>query len=685
MAITKVMHMKASKNRQIDVHLKQAIAYILKPEKLGNANLVGGINCLPETAFEMMKATKKMFQKTGGRQGYHLVISLKPGEGTPEQMYDIAMRFAKELLHNEYEAVVAVHTDREHLHAHVVLNSVNMVNGHKYQYHNGDWKAIIQPITNRLCEEYGLDIMPAEYSKDPKNMSRPEWERENSYTTLIKDDVNYCALLAEDERHFIYLLSRLGYEVKEGKHIAVKAPGMKRFKRIDTISEDFTRENINALIRYGDSNSARPKVYTFNPIYVKRAKLSKFQKKYYARLYRLRLIEKKRFYYKSAHYYEAIKQMHLLQEEYLLIVNHDVHSLTDLMDLTNNLQKDLQDVEMEQKQLYSERGIEKRKCKNAEDFQMFRDSEPEYRLNLEALKERKGKIKEQIKIAERCCFQEMSRVEEMLERMIPVDEMDEITDIYDVEIPDNPYKKVAIAVEEVAVSNEPKSIVVPDVETVTELVRAVEPMIIVPGPTIEPVIEPVIEPIIEIADVVSGETINPEIEESFVEVPQSTDVECLRLPETVAEYRRLSLQEKAERFPFERLSGDKAFNYFMDYLTDMGSRMGFSQAYDQFAEISECWDKIQEQKLIEREVEKSLDLCDIMGMTPELFRQASADIRAMVFRLEELDYKIGVKVYRGVLEKLGIEKDLMDIYDEFDEVYTESMTDKKKDEKVWRR
>lgn len=57
----------------------------------------------------------------------------------------------------------------------------------------------------------------------------------------------------------------------------------------------------------------------------------------------------------------------------------------------------------------------------------------------------------------------------------------------------------------------------------------------------------------------------------------------------------------------------------------------------------------------------------------------------MVFHLEEFDYKVGVKIYRWVLEKLGIEKDLMDIYDEFDEVYTESMTDKKKDEKERRR
>lgn len=681
MAITKVMHMKASKNRQIDVHLKQAITYIIKPEKLGDANLVGGINCLPEKAYEMMKATKKMFQKTGGRQGYHLVISLKPGEGTPEQMYDIAMRFAEELLHNEYEAVVAVHTDREHLHAHIVLNSVNMVNGYKFQYHNGDWKAIIQPITNRLCEEYGLDIMPAEYSKDPKNMSRPEWERENSYTTLIKDDVNYCALLAEDERHFIYLLSRLGYEVKEGKHIAVKAPGMKRFKRIDTISEDFSRENINALIRYGDSSNARPKVYTFNPIYVKRAKLSKFQKKYYARLYRLRLIEKKRFHYKSAHYYESIKQMHLLQEEYLLIVNHDVHSLPDLIDLSNKLQNDLQDVETEQKQLYSERGIEKRKCKNAEDFQMFRDSEPEYRRKLEALKERKGKIKEQIKIVERCCSKEISRAAEALDRMFPVDEMEEITDIYDVEVPENPFKEVAVAVDEVAVSDESKSLAIPPVEVMTGIAWKDEPRNIVPEPTIEPVIESIIETL-DTVDSVINVSDNHEI---LVGVPQSNDVERVELPKVLAEYQRLSLQEKAERFPFERLPDDKAFHYFMDYLTEIGSSMGFSEAYDEFAEISECWDKMQEQKLVEREVEKSMELCDIMGMTSELFQQVSVDIRAMVFHLEELDYKVGVKVYRGVLEKLGIQKDLMDIYDEFDEVYTESMTDKKKDEKEWRR
>lgn len=86
MAITKVMHMKASSKARIDIHLEHSINYILQPKKLGEANLVGGINCLPDMAYQQMKATKQMFGKIGGRQGYHFVISLKPDEGTPEIM-----------------------------------------------------------------------------------------------------------------------------------------------------------------------------------------------------------------------------------------------------------------------------------------------------------------------------------------------------------------------------------------------------------------------------------------------------------------------------------------------------------------------------------------------------------------------------------------------------------------------
>lgn len=159
MAITKVMHMKASSKARIDIHLEHSINYILQPKKLGEANLVGGINCLPDLAYQQMKATKQMFGKTGGRQGYHFVISLKPDEGRPEIMYDIAMRFAQEAFRGEYEALVAVHTDRNHLHAHIVINSVNMVTGYKFQYGNGDWKSFFSLLPTNSVMNMGFILL----------------------------------------------------------------------------------------------------------------------------------------------------------------------------------------------------------------------------------------------------------------------------------------------------------------------------------------------------------------------------------------------------------------------------------------------------------------------------------------------------------------------------------------------
>lgn len=358
-----------------------------------------------------MKATKQMFGKTGGRQGYHFVISLKPGEGTPEIMYDIAMHFAKEAFAGEYEAVVAVHTDREHLHAHIVINSVNMVNGYKFQCRDGDWKYKFQPITNKLCEEYGLHITPAEYSKEPKNMARPQWEREQAFYEWIKQDALFCAISAENMEHFIFLLEKLGFEVKQGKHIAVKVPGMKRFKRLDTISEDLSVERLEAMFRYGDASLASPVNRTVSLLPVRKAVLTPYQRKCYARMYRLRLAEKKRFTYKSAYLYEQIRKMHELQEEYLVVVKYDVKSYGDLFRLKQRLQQVDEELCKAQKEMYRDRALQKRSCKTAEDLEFFEASEGDYRERLEEIKLQKKDNRKKLKAVERCLARDGSLAE----------------------------------------------------------------------------------------------------------------------------------------------------------------------------------------------------------------------------------------------------------------------------------
>lgn len=92
------------------------------------------INCQVDNAFEQMKETKKKFNKTDKRQAYHIILSFKEGEVSPDTVFELTERFVKEYLGNDYEAVFAVHDNTEHPHSHIVFNSVSFRDGKKYHY-----------------------------------------------------------------------------------------------------------------------------------------------------------------------------------------------------------------------------------------------------------------------------------------------------------------------------------------------------------------------------------------------------------------------------------------------------------------------------------------------------------------------------------------------------------------------
>lgn len=673
------MNMKASKNGKIDVHLKNSIAYILNSKKLGVANLAGGINCLPELAYEQMKSTKELFGKIGGRQGYHYVLSLKPGEGDPQIMYDIAMRFAEELFQNEYEVVVAVHTDRDHIHAHLVFNSVNLLNGYKYQYHNGDWQKMIQPITNRLCQEYGLHITPAEYVREPQNVARPQWEKEQQYNQLIKDDVLYCAFRAESMKHFLFLLGKLGYEVKDGAHIAVKAPGMKRFRRIDTLSDDYTRDNLESLIKYSDSLFSSRKNVIPSYVFVRRAKLTPLQKKYYAKLYRRQLIVKQPFKYHSAYLQEEIRKMHKLQEEYLLLVKYDVKGLSDVSVAIDLLQQKERDISGKQKQLYAERDFEKSRCKTPDDFMRFKDSAEEYHDKLEILKTAKKNAKLDRKILDRIFWKEILDKEEKIEAelasRIPVGNMDDtdIGRIKEVEVPENPYKITEIQDRTEIRKNEVDSVTDEAIKTeVAEIVESVEKFEkTVDTVTIDALSED--DPVAEIVE---------EVLNSKDVIDEDTNI--LELPVTKREYDKLSMDEKIECFQFGDISVDQARDIVSNYLNSIGYSSYFSEVYDESNRVSEVYGKQQQQMFVTREVQNATAVLTMTGMTKQQFSVADASMKAKLFDLASVDYKTGLQIYKGFLEKIGVQKDVMEVYEEFDKVYETSVKEKAQDKEKTR-
>ena len=399
MAITKILNIQESDGRNPASHLKNALEYIQNPDKTEECVLVGCINCLPDTAFEQMEETKNIFHKTGKRQGYHVIISFSPEEKvTAEQAMYVLEYFAKDVLGNDYEAVYAVHTDREHMHGHLIWNSVSMTTGKKYNSPKGNWKNHLQPITNKYCDELGLSIMPAEYSRNPKNISRDKWEKEMSMKDIILRDAKMCAYAAGNVEHFKYLMKRLGYVFKKDAWMEVQAPGFRYYHKLAKMdgmfSEDMLRHHVDMPWM------AKPYFYSSDIRGLHRAKLSPFQKKFYAKLYRLRVVEQKRFVVGGAKYAEDLKRFHQLQDEYLLLVNNDIKSIVELVDFISEKEDRIQQIEDRQKEIYRESSSRKRSIKNEEQYREYQIWHMEVQEELDELKQEKRGIKRQIQLAD---------------------------------------------------------------------------------------------------------------------------------------------------------------------------------------------------------------------------------------------------------------------------------------------
>ena len=399
MAITKILNIQESDGRNPASHLKNALEYIQNPDKTEECVLVGSINCLPDTAFEQMEETKNIFHKTGKKQGYHAIISFSPEEKvTAEQAMYVLEHFAKDVLGDDYEAVYAVHTDREHMHGHLIWNSVSMTTGKKYNSPKGNWKNHLQPITNKYCDELGLSIMPAEYSRNPKNISRDKWEKEMSMKDIILRDAKMCAYAAGNVEHFKYLMKRLGYVFKKDAWMEVQAPGFRYYHKLakmdEMFSEDMLRHHVDMPWM------AKPYFYSSDIRGLHRAKLSPFHKKFYAKLYRLRVVEQKRFVVGGAKYAEDLKRFHQLQDEYLLLVNNDIKSVVELVDFIREQEEKIQQIEDRQHEIYRESSSRKRNIKNEEQYREYQIWHVEVQEELDELKQEKRNIKRQVQLAD---------------------------------------------------------------------------------------------------------------------------------------------------------------------------------------------------------------------------------------------------------------------------------------------
>ena len=583
MAITKILNIQESEGRNPASHLKNALEYIQNPDKTEECILLGGINCLPDTAFEQMEETKNIFHKTGKRQGYHVIISFSPEEKvTAEQAMYVLEHFAKDVLGDDYEAVYAVHTDREHMHGHLIWNSVSMTTGKKYNSPKGNWKNHLQPITNKYCDELGLSIMPAEYSRNPKNISRDKWEKEMSMKEIILRDAKMCAYAAGNVEHFKYLMKRLGYVFKKDAWMEVQAPGFRYYHKLAKLDEMFSED---MLRHYVDMPwMAKPYFYSSDIRGLHRAKLSPFQKKLYAKLYRLRVVEQKRFVVGGAKYAEDLKRFHQLQDEYLLLVNNDIKSIVELVDFISEKEDRIQQIEDRQKEIYRESSSRKRSIKNEEQYREYQIWHVEVQEELDELKQEKREIKRQIQLADDIIKEDLYTV------YYAMSGKEEIVADRDIEIPG--MEDEAVSKKDVAIEPETNVEVVNPDNNQNEIGRQKEPTDGVRKQQTD--LDGIGTPeILDLADVNLAR-----MDESITDVTDKSEYVETRETESVDKagwivsriselggYENVSDSVKADVFRFDIADVSGSIRLFSDVMKRLGIKLDGDELYEEFQRI----------------------------------------------------------------------------------------------------
>ena len=293
MAVTKILYRNGG--------LRQAIDYITNPVKTDENLLTDYVRCDPGHAAQQMMDTKRALGKTAGRQCYHIIQSFKPDEITPELAHEIAKQFAAEHLPG-YEAVIATHVDKAHIHSHIVFNSVNAVTGKMYHSTCENYYRQIRGVSDQLCKAHGLSIVLENDEK--KAVSYAEWLRQKkgqpTFRSMLEADLRDAIEDANDLGHFFMLMEHRGYEIHHGKRLGFRLRGQEHFMCPERRNPDFSEERIEQTIlgNLEQIEAGRKPAFTPKPKpqpYRPHPKYTGFLALYYHYCYLLGRIEKRQY------------------------------------------------------------------------------------------------------------------------------------------------------------------------------------------------------------------------------------------------------------------------------------------------------------------------------------------------------------------------------------------------------
>ena len=435
MAITKLLRLKESSRGNKAQHLKNNIRYIMNPEKTQNGmNIGGNAGITPEGVYFSMTENKKVWHKEDGSQGFHYVISFPPEADISMNLaHLVAQDFCEELLGEDFLYVYAIHDDKPHLHIHVTFDSVSRLTGLKFHSPHGDWEKRIQPITDRICEKYGLppltygeERVGAPYETWRENKARERGEEKDpdriSWPDIIRDDIDEAVRKCDSYAAFLICLQEQHYQVRDGKYLSLKPPGKPKAVRTRSLGAGYGKEEIIERIGMEKTNEEPYIVYgdvmAVRLLFQKKRQLNRnfhltpFQRQFYYRWRRTCFIRRPGFR-DSWKYKKDVVRLQELSDHVRYLLDHDIASMEDLAARRT-------EVEKERKAAGSAFNAAKTKLYRNEVFRLVRERKkllPESKDTSERLQELESMITGQMPLQEAIDSYEQARQEYDIRRI----------------------------------------------------------------------------------------------------------------------------------------------------------------------------------------------------------------------------------------------------------------------------
>ena len=291
MAATRLIALHKDKGKTVAACLKSRTDYVQNPDKTEQGELVSCYECSPLTVDEEFMLTKRQYALVNGRSqksdviAYQIRQSFKPGEITAEEAnkvgYELAMRFTK----GQYAFVVATHTDRAHIHNHIIFNSTALDGSKKFR--DFFFSALaVQRLSDLICLEHQLSVIEKKPYRDRQKriLYLPKESNRDRLCGIID---NILAEKPKDYEDFLQKLEQQGYEVKRGKYTSVKGARQKRFIRFKTLGAGYSEDELKAVIsgeaKHHPHQKQPPKDQPFQLLVDIQAKLAEGKSGGYAR------------------------------------------------------------------------------------------------------------------------------------------------------------------------------------------------------------------------------------------------------------------------------------------------------------------------------------------------------------------------------------------------------------------